>query len=71
MDVMMPILSGPETIQRMKGDPEYTNIPIILMSAVMPNFDRKVVPWDVFLRKPFEIDDLIETIRKLLNKTKA
>lgn len=71
MDVMMPILSGPDTIKRMKADPEYANIPIILMSAVKPSFDRDTTPWDIFLRKPFEIDSVLEAIQKLVGDTKA
>jgi CheY-like chemotaxis protein len=68
MDVMMPILTGPETIRRMKSDSEYAKIPIILMSAVQPNFERDEAPWDMFIRKPFEIDSLLESIQKLLGK---
>jgi DNA-binding response OmpR family regulator len=70
IDVMMPILSGPETIRRMKSDSEYANIPIILMSAVRPNFPRAEVLWDVFIRKPFEIDEVLVAIRKLLGIAK-
>lgn len=69
LDVMMPILSGPETIHRMKADPEYAKIPIILMSAVRPNFERDEVPWDFFLRKPFEIDAVLAAIQKLVGSS--
>lgn len=63
MDVMMPIMSGPETILRMKADPEYATIPIVLMSGVKPAFGRDEYPWDFFIRKPFEIEKVLETIR--------
>lgn len=71
MDVMMPVLTGPETVRRMKADPEYAKIPIIMMSAVKPSFERDEVPWDLFLRKPFDIDAVIGAIQKLLDATKA
>ncbi|MFL5813997.1 MAG: response regulator [Bdellovibrionia bacterium] len=71
MDVMMPILTGPETIRQMKADPDYAKIPIILMSAVQPSFKSDEVAWDLFIRKPFEIDSLLVSIQKLLEKKKG
>lgn len=66
LDVMMPVMSGPDTIRHMKADPEYRNIPIVLMSAVLPRFKREDFPWDAFLRKPFEISDILVTLQKIV-----
>jgi DNA-binding response OmpR family regulator len=70
IDVMMPILSGPETILKMKADAEYATIPIILMSGVKPAFTKKDYPFDLFLQKPFEIDHVLKTIKNVLARKK-
>jgi CheY-like chemotaxis protein len=66
LDVMMPVLSGPETIKHMKSDPEYAQIPIVLMSAVFPQFTQEEFPWDAFLRKPFEITRILAVIESVI-----
>lgn len=70
IDVMMPIMSGAETIRRMKEDPEYRKIPIVLMSAVRPPFKQEDFPWDALLKKPFEIDAVLSALDKVIPKTK-
>jgi CheY-like chemotaxis protein len=67
MDVMMPIMSGTETIRHMKEDDEYSKIPIVLMSAVWPHFEKADCPWNAFLRKPFEIDLVLLTLKEVLH----
>ena len=70
LDSMMPVMSGLETIKAMKADPEYSRIPIVLMSAVAPRVSRDEYPWDVFLRKPFEIEGLMSVIHAVIGPAK-
>jgi CheY-like chemotaxis protein len=53
-DHMMPRLSGAELCRRLRGDGELSHIPIIVLSAVLP---QGVPEAQAFLHKPFEISD--------------
>ena len=66
LDVMMPIMKGTEMIKMIREDQKLSSIPILLTSASRePN---KVTPedWNHFLRKPFDIDELLSDVRKLI-----
>ena len=66
MDVMMPILSGPQTLEKMRSDAEYTQIPVIMMSAVKPSIDFTRLKVSSFIRKPFEISAMLDAIDQVL-----
>ena len=59
-DLMMPRLDGWEFCRRLRSEAETRNVPLIGMSAV----EARQAPLDVFLRKPFELDDLLDAIRR-------
>lgn len=54
-DLMMPGLDGWGLVTRLRQDALTRTLPIVGMSAVDPN----QVQLDAFLRKPFEIDDML------------
>jgi two-component system sensor histidine kinase/response regulator len=62
-DHMMPRLSGLELCRRLRGDAVLKNIPIILLSAVLPHGAPEA---SAFLHKPFEITDFESLIRQSL-----
>lgn len=62
LDVMMPVVSGLEVLRAMKASAGMDGIPVALMSAVTPRVRREDFRWDVFLRKPFSVEDLIRTV---------
>jgi CheY-like chemotaxis protein len=66
-DIMMPGLDGREVARAMSANPTYSTIPLILMSAAYLPFSRQDYPYTDFLRKPFDMEDLIETVKKALN----
>jgi CheY-like chemotaxis protein len=60
LDVMMPVMDGPEMIRRMRADPALSQIPAILMTALpeaIPNGDA--AQHDAVLVKPFSIAELL------------
>jgi two-component system chemotaxis response regulator CheY len=67
LDLMMPVMDGWEFAQRMRQRPVFSSIPIIVLSA-----DRNVGPkaQDIgavgHLAKPFELNDLLEMVRRAL-----
>ena len=71
MDIMMPIMDGIETIQAIKKQERYQDIPIIALTAKAMIKDRerclKVGACD-FISKPVEIDRLLSLMRVWLNK---
>ena len=65
-DVMMPVLDGWELCRRMQADPRYQSIPLVLMSAIRTTPDLVGCSYAALLRKPFELDEMLQTITRLL-----
>jgi CheY-like chemotaxis protein len=67
IDFMMPLVDGAALGREMKANPAYENIPIIMMSAVGESVVRERFDgYTAFLRKPFRISALIDTVRRVL-----
>ncbi len=68
LDVMMPVMSGPEVVRVLKANVEYRDIPIVMMSAAGP----RALPDDIlpliagFLQKPFSFDELTAALEAAL-----
>jgi DNA-binding response OmpR family regulator len=63
LDLMMPLVSGWEVLQRMRTDPSLASIPVIVLSAVTsdkPNGAHK------FISKPFTLDMIFSAVRECL-----
>ena len=65
-DVMMPVLDGWELCRRMQADPRYRSIPVVLMSAVRTAPSLDGCNYTALLMKPFELDEMLQTITRLL-----
>jgi len=60
-DVMMPIMDGNELTRTIKNDPNYCQLPIILLTAKVNSEDRNeglIAGADDYLTKPFNLADL-------------
>jgi CheY-like chemotaxis protein len=67
IDFMMPLVDGAAMGRAMQENPASRNIPIIMMSAVGETLVRERFDgYAAFLRKPFRIAALIETVRRVL-----
>ena len=67
IDFMMPLLDGVGMARAMKEDAALAKIPIIMMSAVGESVVRERFDgYTAFLRKPFRISALIDTVRRVL-----
>jgi CheY-like chemotaxis protein len=67
IDFMMPLMDGAALGRAMKEDAALPNIPIIMMSAVGESLVReRFSGYTAFLRKPFRISALIDTVRRVL-----
>ena len=69
LDVMMPPPNGFQVCRMLKDDPEYKQIPIILLTAKTTESDKF---WgtesgaDAYITKPYNAADLIDKMRTLL-----
>lgn len=66
-DLMMPVLDGRQMCQRLQSDPRYRSIPFILMSAVLEAVKHTDCQYAALLAKPFELDEVLNTVAKLVS----
>jgi len=74
LDVMMPDKDGYEVCKELKSDPEYQNIPILLLTAVVsqiPNtsYTHRMgmeTEADDYVDKPVEANELLRLVERLL-----
>lgn len=66
LDIMMPGMDGFEVCKRLKTDPEYSDIPILFLSALSDTESKtkamKIGGAD-YLTKPFKRQDVLDKIR--------
>lgn len=70
VDVMMPGMDGREVSRRIKQDPATSGIPVLLFSAA-PNPDLAEARADGFMPKPFDIAQLVETVKRCLERSRS
>ena len=68
LDVMMPRVDGWEAAARLREDASMAHVKLVLLSARAQEADLKRggrLGVDAYLTKPFDPDELIETVRRL------
>lgn len=71
LDIMLPKMDGYKVCRLLKSDKRYSPIPILMLSARGQERDRelgKKAGADDYLVKPFNSEDLISRIEKLMKK---
>jgi len=74
LDVMMPDKDGYEVCKELKGDPEYSDIPILLLTAVVSQIPNSAytsrmgmeTEADDYVDKPVEPSELVKLVERLL-----
>lgn len=69
LDIRLPLMDGFEVCKKLKEDPKTAGIPVIFLSASSAeDLSSKVKEYNAegFMRKPFEPDELLKTIEKIL-----
>lgn len=69
-DIFMPGKNGYELCEAIKQNPQFRNVPVVLLVGAFEPFDQaeaRRVHADAHLTKPFESRTLVETVRKLIN----
>jgi signal transduction histidine kinase len=74
LDIMMPIMDGYETAQKIKADSTLSNIPIIFVTA-LNDMENKIKGFKVgisdYITKPFEYDEIIARVETHIRLKKA
>lgn len=74
LDVMMPGMDGFEVLDKIKGNPAHATTPVIMLAArdqsadVLKGYQSGATAYQV---KPFDMDELLETIDKVLAESRA
>jgi len=69
LDVMLPKINGYKIARMLKFDESYKHIPIIMLTARTQQPDIKMgeeTGADQYVTKPFDMDELVNMIRKYL-----
>jgi CheY-like chemotaxis protein len=73
-DIFMPGKNGYELCQFVKDSPQFKDVPVVLLVGAFEPFDQaeaRRVKADGHLTKPFESRTLVETVRNLIQSSKA
>lgn len=73
LDIMMPELSGWETFQKIREKISSDKLPIIFLTARKDQVAEKAGGFlgEDYIEKPVKIEELLERIEKVLNKTNS
>jgi PAS domain S-box-containing protein len=71
LDMMLPDITGMEVLHQLKADPETADIPVIIVSVLLPEQTGDVEQGAVeHITKPFAFEKLMESIRRTLDSSK-
>lgn len=70
MDIMMPVMDGADAAMKIKEDPKTRDIPIIFLTAKTDKLSKNMgnVVGQDYVEKPFEINDLDDRIKSVLEE---
>lgn len=67
LDCMMPMVDGPEMLRLMREDERLLPIPVVMMSAAEMRHRIQSLGCSAFLKKPFDLNTLLDTVARLIN----
>ncbi len=70
-DVMMPMVDGRQLCREINHDPHFSSIPVVLMSASREEHCRRGCDCAAFLPKPFELEQVADTINAIIGTSGA
>lgn len=62
LDLMMPVMNGWEFLEQQKKHAKFSSIPVLVVSAAGEK--ARTAPAQGFVKKPIEVDGLLELIKK-------
>ncbi|MBF0318503.1 MAG: response regulator [Nitrospirae bacterium] len=70
LDLMMPEMDGFTFIEKKSENPEFSDIPVIIVSAIAEESKGDTLSADAFLRKPVRRQEMIAVVESLIGKAK-
>ena len=73
LDIMLPDIDGFELCKILKSDPEYSDIPVIMLTAKDTEIDKVVgleLGADDYITKPFSFRELVARMKAVLRRSK-
>jgi two-component system chemotaxis response regulator CheY len=70
-DINMPLLDGLKLISHIRGEPEISKLPIVVITTESADADREralKLGADAYLVKPVKAQDVLDAVVKLLNR---
>jgi two-component system chemotaxis response regulator CheY len=61
LDLVMPVMNGPQLLDRLRSERIAEGVPVAIMTAAMPGASTLPVA-DAYLSKPFDLDELLEVV---------
>ena len=74
LDVMMPTLSGWELCKYIRSKPNLEHIAVLMLTAIGRTVNEMTSPLygaDAYMDKPFDIQEVLETVNNLLTEAGA
>jgi CheY-like chemotaxis protein len=65
LDVMLPVISGIQVLEVMRKTPGLDQVPVILMSEAIPRSAAPFLSWQLFLKKPFRLEQLLDAVGRV------
>jgi two-component system alkaline phosphatase synthesis response regulator PhoP len=72
LDLMLPDIDGLGILKKLKSNPKYYNIPVMIISAKVSEVDKVIgldLGADDYLVKPFGVLELVSRVKALLRRT--
>ncbi len=74
LDIMLPDTDGLDILKKLKSNPKFHNIPVMIISAKITEVDRVIgldLGADDYLIKPFGVLELVSRVKALLRRYKS
>lgn len=70
LDMMLPQVNGMEILESLRSSGDFQNLPVLMLTAKGQKKDRQAAEdagVSLFMTKPFDNDELIANVHRLLN----
>jgi two-component system chemotaxis response regulator CheY len=61
LDLVMPVMNGPQLLERIRSEGIAKDVPVAIMTAAMPGASTLPVA-DAYLSKPFDLEELLRVV---------